>query len=287
MTALFGQFLPLSLVLITFSLGLGLTPADFRRVIEAPRGFLVGALAQVVLLPLTALGLVLALGLEGEIALGIMVLSVCPGGVTSNLLTRLAGGSVALSITLTGVISVVSILTAPLLVGLWMRLFLDAGTPPIEIGRLVGAMFAMTGVPITAGMILRALAPMAAVHLERGTLLLGTTVFAGVLAATAAGNHALLASGLAQAGAALLVLAAAMVVVGWALATVMVPDRGERVAVVIETAVQNGPVGVTIGGLIEAGGGLSQVALPSGLYAVAMYAVAAPVVLVSRMSPGR
>lgn len=285
LTSLLEPTLPLTLMLITFSLGLGLTGADFRRVATAPRGFLAGLLVQVLLLPLVALGLVLGFGLEGELALGVMILSVCPGGVTSNVLTRVARGSVALSVTLTGVISLTAIVTAPVLIGLWMRMFFGADAPPIDIAALIAAMLALTGVPITAGMVLRAAAPPLAMRLERWALRVGVAGFAAILAATAAGNHALLLSSVAEAGPILLALAGAMLGLGWVLALAWVRDRRERIAVSIEAAIQNGPVGVTVGTLIESSGGLSGVAMPSGLYAVAMYAVAAPVILIARRRP--
>ncbi|MEM1301942.1 MAG: bile acid:sodium symporter, partial [Pseudomonadota bacterium] len=107
--------LPLSLAFIMFSLGVGLTFADFARVIARPKAFLIGAVAQLVLLPLTAFALLHVFPLGGALSVGVMILAFCPGGVTSNLLTRLANGSVALSISLTAVISLTTALTLPLL----------------------------------------------------------------------------------------------------------------------------------------------------------------------------
>ena len=103
--------LPLALAFIMMSLGLGLTGADFRRVVVQPRDFLIGAASQIALLPLVAFALVSVWPLAPELAVGVMLIAAAPGGVTSNLLTRFAGGDTALSVSLTGTISLVSIVT--------------------------------------------------------------------------------------------------------------------------------------------------------------------------------
>ena len=110
--------LPLVLAFIMFSLGLGLRCGDFALVMKFPRAFTVGLLNQLVLLPLVALLLAHAFGLSPVFAVGLMILALCPGGVTSNLLAKLAGGNAPLSISLTAIVSLVSILTVPILVSL-------------------------------------------------------------------------------------------------------------------------------------------------------------------------
>ena len=107
--------LPLALAFIMFSLGLGLTVEDFFRVVKQPRDFIIGALSQVVLLPLVALLLVSVWPLSPEIALGVMIIAAAPGGVTSNILTSFAKGDVALSISLTAIISLFSVISVPLI----------------------------------------------------------------------------------------------------------------------------------------------------------------------------
>ena len=109
--------LPISLAFIMFTLGLALVLDDFKRVFKQPKDFFVGAFSQVVLLPLVAFGLASAWPIAPELAVGVMILAACPGGVTSNLLTHLARGDTALSVTLTAVISLLSVLTLPFIVG--------------------------------------------------------------------------------------------------------------------------------------------------------------------------
>ena len=129
--------LPVSLALIMFSLGFGLTFADFGRVFRMPRAVLTGMVLQVVGVPLVALVLLMLVDLPPAIAFGVMLLSFCPGGVTSNILTRLAGGTVALSITLTAVVSLLSVVTVPALVAITAPSAMKAG--PLSTRKVTGS----------------------------------------------------------------------------------------------------------------------------------------------------
>ena len=107
---------PVCLAIIMFGLGLGLTVADFKSVISIPRDFIVGFFGQVIILSIIAFILIHLISMPPEIALGVMVIAAAPGGVTSNILTKFANGDVALSVTLTAVVSLISIITVPLIV---------------------------------------------------------------------------------------------------------------------------------------------------------------------------
>ena len=107
---------PIALALIMLGLGLGLTTQDFTRVIKAPKDFLVGLTCQLIILPIVAFILIMVLGTPAELALGVMIIAAAPGGITSNVLTKFAKGDVALSISLTAVISIISIISVPLIV---------------------------------------------------------------------------------------------------------------------------------------------------------------------------
>jgi len=143
--------LPLGLAFIMFSLGVGLTPADFWRVGQRPVAFGVGALHQIILLPLVAWACIWIFGIERELAVGIMILSVCPGGVTSNIVSKLGGGDVALSVSLTAVISLTSVVTVPLVLAVSMRAFMGDDAPAIDITSTAITMFALTVVPMGLG----------------------------------------------------------------------------------------------------------------------------------------
>jgi len=120
--------LPLALILIMFGMGMTLRPVDFIRVVKKPKAKVVGLLCQLILLPLSALGLVLAFGLTRELAVGMMLIAACPGGATSNMISHLSRGDTALSVTLTAVSSVVTVFTIPLIVGTSLQAFLGAET---------------------------------------------------------------------------------------------------------------------------------------------------------------
>ena len=110
--------LPVSLAFIMFSLGIGLTMDDFSLIFREPKAFGVGIVNQMVVLPLMGFVVATAAGLEGELAVGLMILACCPGGVTSNIITKLAKGDTALSISYTAVVSVVTVISLPIVVGL-------------------------------------------------------------------------------------------------------------------------------------------------------------------------
>ena len=108
--------LPLALAFIMFSLGLGLTGKDFLRVAKQPRDFFVGAFSQIIILPIIAFIIIKIWPISPELAIGVMIIAAAPGGVTSNILTAFAKGDVALSISLTAIISLLSVLTIPFIV---------------------------------------------------------------------------------------------------------------------------------------------------------------------------
>ena len=148
--------LPLILGFIMFSLGLGLTPGDFRRILAQPRALLVGVVCHFVLLPLACYGLLTAVGMGGVFAVGFMILAACPTGSTSNLLTYLARGDVALAVSFTAVASVLTIFTLPLVVTWSLGHFLGAARAvDVPVGQMMGQVALVLGLPVSAGMWVR------------------------------------------------------------------------------------------------------------------------------------
>ena len=148
--------LPLALAFIMFVLGLGLTGSDFLRVIKQPRDFFVGACSQIILLPIIAFILVKIWPIAPELAIGVMIIAAAPGGVTSNLLTSFAKGDVALSISLTAIISLLCVITIPFIVltsvGLLSDIHVEQNISLISMSR---DMFLIVTVPVILGMVLR------------------------------------------------------------------------------------------------------------------------------------
>ena len=147
---------PIALALIMLGLGLGLTKQDFTRVIKTPKDFLLGLVSQLIILPIVAFILIKFLGTSPEIALGVMIIAAAPGGITSNILTKFANGDVALSISLTAIISILSIITVPLIVFNSADLIgISFESEDINITSTALKMALVVAVPVFIGMIIR------------------------------------------------------------------------------------------------------------------------------------
>ncbi|WP_179380087.1 bile acid:sodium symporter family protein [Jannaschia marina] len=275
--------LPLALAFIMFSLGVGLTGADFRRVGQRPLAFLIGALNQVVLLPLVAFGVARAFGITGEIAVGLMILAACPGGVTSNIVSRLARGDVALSVSLTAVISLTSMVTVPLILGLSLNHFLGADAPPVNIVGTAFTMFLLTAVPIALALLARRAAPGPMMRAEPVLTRVATALFVLVIGGALAANWALFVENVPRLGPALVVLLVLLTTVGFVVPRLLGRTRMEAKTISVETGIQNGTLGIAVAALVVGGGeGFSAYALPSAVYGVLMYLILVPVVLLYR-----
>ncbi len=269
--------LPISLAIIMLSLGVGLEIADFRRVLRRKYPFAIGALCQVVLLPVAAFATVKIFALPPEIAVGFMLLSFCPGGVTSNILSKLAKADVALSVSLTAVISLLSILTVPILAAWSINYFLGEDAPEVSISGLAIAMFLITTLPVALGISLHHFAPSVASRIDAPLSKLATVLFVLIVLAALAGNWQLFVDNLGIMGAGLVSLNIALLLIGLGLACAANLSWNESKTISIETGIQNSTLGITLAALITSTeSGFSPLALPSAVYGITMYAVAVP-----------
>ena len=271
--------LPLSLAYIMFSLGLGLKVSDFGLILSEPKAFAVGLGNQMVVLPIAGFGIASIFDLSGEMAVGLMILACCPGGVTSNILTKLAGGDTALSISYTAVVSVVSVITLPLIVGFSMDHFMGATSPDIDILDLGVTMFLLTTLPVVIGMLIRRYSESTADSIEPLIGKIAAGLFIIIVIAAIASEFDTLMENLGTLGPAVVALNILMLGIGWKSATVLDLENNQATTVSIESGIQNATVGITVGGLVlapEAGATLSVLSLPSGVYGVLMYIVIAP-----------
>ena len=281
MGALLSVVLPLSLAFIMLSLGLGLTVADFARVFRRPRALLAGFLSQVVALPLIAWGLIALMGqgLSPELKVGVMILAFCPGGVTSNIMTRLARGDVALSVSLTAVVSLLSVVSVPLLTAWAVGRFLAADAPNVDVTSLGLAMFAITAVPVALGVALRRLLPNLVIRAEPIVSMIATVLFVVIVVGALAANWSVFLANVVTLGPLAVALNVVTLAIGYAIARMLSLDRAGQAALAIEAGVQNATLGITVGSLIaEAASGLPPFSLPSGVYGITMYAVTLPFV---------
>ena len=280
---LLDVFLPLSLAFIMFSLGLGLTVDDFLRVGRETKGFVIGAATQLIALPIVAFLLLMIVTLPPELALGVMILAFCPGGVTSNIMTKLAGGALALSITLTAIVSLAAVVTVPLLLGWSADYFMGLDAPEVDVAGLAISMFLLTALPVCIGVAVRRFATGFAERFERGAGILATVLFVVIVVGALATNWALFVDNLATVGPVLIALNAVMLGLGFAAARAGGLDHPHSVAVALEAGVQNATVGITVGGIVAGvATGIPAIALPSGVYGITMYLVTAPFILWAR-----
>tara|TARA_Y100000748_G_C15456156_1_gene473003 strand:+ start:171 stop:1097 length:927 start_codon:yes stop_codon:yes gene_type:complete len=271
--------LPLSLAFIMFSLGLGLKVTDFSLVFTEPKAFAIGITNQMIVLPIIGFGIATFFGLSGEMAVGLMILACCPGGVTSNILTKLAKGDTALSISYTAVVSVVTVISLPLIIGFSMDHFMGEAAPDIDILGLGITMFLLTALPVMLGMSLRRYAVELTDKIEPGASKLAAGLFVIIVIAAIVSEFDTLMDNLGTLGPAVIVLNVMMLGIGWQSATMLSLNDQRATTVAIESGIQNASVGITVGGLImapAAGATLSTLSLPSGVYGVLMYLVIAP-----------
>ncbi|MDC0628120.1 bile acid:sodium symporter family protein [Pelagibacteraceae bacterium] len=237
---------PLCLAIIMFGLGLGLTASDFLRVIKSPRDFIVGFLSQVILLPIIALGLILVIPMPNEIALGVMIIAAAPGGVTSNVLTKFANGDVALSVSLTAVVSLLAIFIVPLII------FNSANFIGIEINEEISIlniaikMFFVVTVPVLFGMIVRSLMTDFIISktliIQRLSIVLFLIVFISIWVE----EWDRIVSFIARAGLVAGILNVTMIFVGYYVAKFFASGIPQRKCISLECGLQNGTLAVFV-----------------------------------------
>jgi BASS family bile acid:Na+ symporter len=262
--------LPLILGFIMFSLGLGLTPADFKRILAQPRALLVGVVCHFVLLPLACLLMLKALGMGGVFAVGFMILAACPTGSTSNLLTYLARGDVALALSFTAIASVLTIFTLPVLVTWSLDHFLGATRAVnVPVGLMMGQVALVLGLPVTLGMLARHRWPQRMLAFEPRATRIATVLFVVIVVLAVIKNWALLRANFATLAPFAVMLNITMLCVGFGVAWAARLSRSQSITLGIETAVQNAALALMIASSVLQE---DAMAIPGALYGVLMYA---------------
>jgi len=277
--------LPLALAFIMFYLGTTLRVDDFRQVLRRPRALSLGLAGQLLLVPSVGFPVARGGGLEASMAIGLMVLAACPGGVSAGLLTHLARGDVALSIVLTAVSSVVAMATLPLMLDLSLRAFADSTLQiDLPLAQTVRRIFLLTTVPVAVGMVARAWRPALAECLEPVAGRIATMLFVLIVLATFWSQRDVLWQHLPTVGAACAVLNVLVLSIAWAASRAARLGHRDAVAVATECGLQNSALGIYV--TVEL---LRQPALsvPSVVYALLMNAGAIVFVLLMRRSGRR
>ncbi|USG61234.1 bile acid:sodium symporter family protein [Sneathiella marina] len=265
-------FLPLSLAFIMFSVGLELTLDDFKRVVVRPRDFFVGAVSQVIVLPLVAFALLSVWTIEPALAVGVMIIASCPGGVTSNLMTYLARGDTALSVSLTAVISLLAVVTLPLIVSFSIQHFMNAATAPeLPIGKTIIGVFLITTVPVCIGMLIKHFAAAFAKKFERIARLVASVLFIVIVLGAIASERENIVDYFIQAGTLTLTLNVVMMVLAALLAHIAGMGVKQRIAITLECGLQNGTLAIFVAATLI---GNKTMTVPGGIYSLLMFATA-------------
>jgi BASS family bile acid:Na+ symporter len=261
--------LPLALAFIMFILGLGLTGEDFLRVARQPRDFFVGAFSQIILLPIIAFILVRIWPIAPELAIGVMIIAAAPGGVTSNLITYFAKGDVALSISLTAIISLLCVVTIPFIVLTSIGLLADTSiAQDISLLSMARDMFLIVTVPVILGMLFRKFIPTAAIRFEPMAKKVSIVLFVLVLLGAIAAEKENIISYFAQAGLITLLLNVIMMVVAFYLAQLLGSGSEQKKCITIECGLQNGTLAIFVATSIFGGGAY---VIPAATYSLIMF----------------
>ncbi len=264
------KILPIALAFIMFALGLGLTGADFLRVIKQPKDFFVGVISQIILLPVIAFVLVKFWQISPELAIGVMIIAAAPGGVTSNILTSFARGDVALSISLTAIISLLSVITVPFIIVTSLGLLgSEIATQNISLTSMAINMFVIVTVPVLLGMIFRRFASNAAIKFESIAKNISIVLFIIVLLGAILKEKDNIVPYFTDAGTITLVLNVIMMVVAFYLAKSLGTGTAQKKCIAIECGLQNGTLAIFVGTTFFGGGAF---VIPAATYSLIMFA---------------
>jgi len=262
--------LPIALAFIMFSLGLGLSINDFTRIFLKPKEFFIGFLSQLIILPIVALILVYICPLSPEIAIGVMILAAAPGGATSNILTSFAKGDVALSISLTAVISILSVITIPLILGITLSVLgINLANQGISLMDIALKMFLIVTIPVLIGMSLSKIFN----SFESFAKKISTVLFFLVLLGAVLAERENVVSYFAQAGLITLMLNVLMMFIAFYLSKTLISNVSQQRAITLECGLQNGTLAIVVANSFFDGG---IYLIPAATYSLIMYATALP-----------
>lgn len=277
------SLLPLALAYIMFTLGTGLKGSDFKVISAYPKAFFIGLFNQVILVPVVALVVVMVMSPPPIIAFGIMLISFCPGGVTSNMLTFYAKGNVALSVALTGTVSLLSVITLPILITFAFDYFLQDQARSISAVKIGIVMFLLTTLPVTLGMLARH--KFTDFMVRRSNILngLASVFFVLIVFAAVASNWELLKSQVSVIGLELVFIIVILFALSIVIAKAFRLSWSDTKTISIETSIQNSTTAITLAPIIMGTtASLPAIALPAAVYGVLMYVIAIPVIALIR-----
>ena len=260
--------LPLALAFIMFTLGLSLTFSDFVRVAKTPKNFIIGLISQLIFLPIVALIIIFVWPLQPELAIGLILIAAAPGGVTSNILTSFAKGDVALSISLTAVMSLLSVIFVPIVLSISISLISDNSIGSVSLTGIAVSMFLIVTLPVLIGMTFRASLSILTKRIEKFAKILSTALFVLVLIGAILAERENLIEYFAQTGLVVLILNLLMMIIAFYWSKIFGTSSSQQKAISLECGLQNGTLAIFVGTSVF-GGGLYII--PAATYSVIMY----------------
>jgi len=263
-------FLPLSLAIIMLGMGMTLVPADFSRIFKNPKGVLIGLTNQLIFLPIIGFTLAVLFNLSATMAVGLMILATCPGGPTSNLITQVCRGNIALSVTLTAVASFISVVTIPIILSYVLSYFGSGENVTIELPIMdtILQIMVITVIPISIGMVIRNYKTDFARKMERPMRIASTVIFILVFIAVIAANFKLIGTAMKEVGLVTLLLNLLTMGLGFFTAKLFQQDSKSAISISIESGIQNGTLAFVIATTILNN---VEMGIPTGAYSIWMF----------------
>ena len=263
-------FLPISLAIIMFGMGLTLVVNDFTRLFTYPKDIIIGLCNQLVFLPLIGFLIILLFDLNSSMAIGIMILSLCPGGPTSNLITQVARGNIGLSVTLTALASLITVFTIPIILSKAITYFTGETGIVIELPILqtMIQILVITVIPVSIGMLIRKKNEAFAARMERPMRIASTVLFIIIFLLVMFANKDLIVQAMKEVGLATLLLNLSTMALGYLTAKVFGIKGKSQISITIESGIQNGTLAFVIATTILNN---VEMGLPTGAYSIWMF----------------
>ena len=263
-------FLPISLAIIMFGMGLTLVVNDFTRLFTYPKEVIIGLCNQLVFLPLIGFLIILLFDLNSSMAIGIMILSLCPGGPTSNLITQVARGNIGLSVTLTALASLITVFTIPIILSKAITYFTGETDIVIElpIVQTMIQILVITVIPVSIGMLIRKKNEAFAIRMERPMRIASTVLFVIIFLLVMIANKDLIVQAMKEVGLPTLLLNLSTMALGYTTAKIFGIKGKSQISITIESGIQNGTLAFVIATTILNN---VEMGLPTGAYSIWMF----------------
>ncbi len=262
-------FLPLALFVIMLGMGLGLVPEDFKNVLKFPKAAIIGLVNQLIILPLVAFGICIAFDLRVELAVGLMILAACPGGATSNLISHLAKGDVALSISLTAVTSFITVLTIPIIINFSLEYFMTEGEIiKLPVLKTIAQVVGITILPVSIGMLIKKYKTELSTKVDKPVKIASAIILIVIILGAILKNKENLVEFFVQVGPAALMLNIGTMTIGYFSSKILGLKENQQRTISIESGIQNGTLGIAIAASILKN---NQMAISPAIYSLIMF----------------